>query len=68
MLKTTKLRERNAKREYLVPSTYPCEEDVVAVAVVAVVVVIVVFILLVGFVALFVCSLLAARRSEEECK
>lgn len=51
MLKTTKLRERNAKREYLVLSTYPCEEDVVAVAVVAVVVVvIVVFILLVGFV------------------
>jgi hypothetical protein len=46
MLKTTKPGERNAKREYLVPSTYPCEEDVVAV----VVVVVVFFMLLVGFV------------------
>jgi hypothetical protein len=48
MLKTTKPRERNAKREYLVPSTYPWEEDVVAVAIV-VVVVVVIFMLLVGF-------------------
>jgi hypothetical protein len=38
MLKTTKPGERNVKREYFVPSTYPCEEDVVAVAVVVVVI------------------------------
>jgi hypothetical protein len=56
MLKTTKPGERNAKREYLVPRTYPCEEDVVAVAIV--VVVVVVFILLVGFVCLFARCLL----------
>jgi uncharacterized membrane protein YdbT with pleckstrin-like domain len=58
MLKMTKPGERNAKREYLVPSTYPCEEDVVAVAVFVVVVVVIVIMLLVGFVCLFARCLL----------
>jgi Ni,Fe-hydrogenase I cytochrome b subunit len=44
-------------REYLVPCTYPCEEDVVAVAV-FVVVVVVIFMVLVGFVCFFARCLL----------